>query len=365
MKITFVCRCGKRLRAREELARRRIMCPSCGSPVGVPSLDPTHRDGRKGFMTPEEISRRRGRVDPEAEAPAAEAAVGPIQVWVRRRHHNPDLEPERQWKPLDSPLVCKTDAAGKLRHRRRRQWELETHWQQCLLYPLRASKLVLGLAFLLTCLTFVAASLLPRLGEFQLRSAEGWLPALVLVLPLLILGYTANFLDAAVTTAVTGGAQEVAWAGANLAQVGRSLAKWLACFLAGPVLPAAGALWYWLACGDPDAVDYALLGELVVAALAWWLLTLLSVSEAGLAGFNPVRVGRLVHRMGWRALPSLAAPLAGLGLGWLALTAVEEQHREAAVGFLLLAALWLTLLSAGTFLLRLLGVWCHRTRRGQ
>ncbi|HEY7307870.1 MAG TPA: hypothetical protein VH643_00785 [Gemmataceae bacterium] len=42
MSIKFICSCGKHLRARDEMAARRSMCPRCGAPVGIPSLQPTH-----------------------------------------------------------------------------------------------------------------------------------------------------------------------------------------------------------------------------------------------------------------------------------------------------------------------------------
>jgi hypothetical protein len=363
VKITFVCQCGKRLRAREELARRRIMCPRCGSPVGVPSRE-QHSDGRAGPMSPEEIARRRrGKVDPEGpEVVAAAAELGPINVRMRRRRHNLNLEGDPLWKPLDGPLVCKTDAQGRPQRSKRLQWELETRWSQCLLYPLRALGPVAGLSLLLAVLTFVTVGLLPHLAEFQSDSAQGWLPLVVLVVPVLILGYTASFLDMIVTGALAGGAQEVGWPGLNMSLVVGGALKWLLCFLAGPVLPAAGALWYWFGCGDPLLLDNLILAEFLVASLAWWLLAILSVNEAhSLAGLAPWRVGALVHRMGWRVLPALIAPAAVLLLGWLAATAVEETHHEALAAFFMLVIVWFAILVVGTFLLRLLGVWCKRS----
>src|SRR5260370_40177242 len=57
MSIKFVCPCGKRLKARDDMAARRIMCPRCGNPVGVPSLDPN----RPTPMTPAERLRAHAR----------------------------------------------------------------------------------------------------------------------------------------------------------------------------------------------------------------------------------------------------------------------------------------------------------------
>ncbi|HTU21712.1 MAG TPA: hypothetical protein VMG10_26985, partial [Gemmataceae bacterium] len=57
MSIKFVCSCGKHLRARDEMAARRSMCPRCGAPVGVPSLQPTHAGTMAAPLTPQERRR--------------------------------------------------------------------------------------------------------------------------------------------------------------------------------------------------------------------------------------------------------------------------------------------------------------------
>src|SRR6266849_6977709 len=51
MAIKFFCKCGKKLKARDEMAGRRSMCPRCGSPVGIPGLAPTHAGAPLGPMS--------------------------------------------------------------------------------------------------------------------------------------------------------------------------------------------------------------------------------------------------------------------------------------------------------------------------
>src|SRR5216683_1686829 len=51
MAIKFFCKCGKKLKARDEMAGRRSMCPRCGSPVGIPGLKPTHAGATLGPMS--------------------------------------------------------------------------------------------------------------------------------------------------------------------------------------------------------------------------------------------------------------------------------------------------------------------------
>src|SRR2546423_851321 len=79
MTIKFICTCGKHLRARDEMAARRSVCPRCGSPVGIPSLKPTHPGTAAAPMTPlERIRHARHRAPlpgPPDAATAPEPAV--------------------------------------------------------------------------------------------------------------------------------------------------------------------------------------------------------------------------------------------------------------------------------------------------
>jgi hypothetical protein len=370
MSITFVCSCGKRLRAREEMASRRSMCPRCGAPVGIPSLQSNHPGGLRGPLSPEEISRRRNRIDPEKDTNLT--SVGPAAVRIRRGA-NRNAE-EQDWRPLDGNLVCpagqdptvEPSAPGKpaARVRRRRSWQLESRWYHCLAYPLRAWPVVVGLSLGLAALTAAATLLLPGFHDFHADSAQGWLPALLILLPLLIVGYTAGFLDGVLLSGILGESQQVRWPGYNLQPVIVGAVRWLVCFLAGPILPATVGVWFWLSCGDPAFIDRVILGELAVVTVGLWLLTLVAVADGGrLRDASPPAVVDLFQRLGWRsAVPLVVVPALAFVHGRMGLTAVEELHRDPAAGVLLLAGVWLSALFCGTYFFRLLGLWCLRTR---
>jgi hypothetical protein len=374
-KITFVCRCGKHLRARKDMASRRVLCPRCGSSVGVPSGQPNHPGGLAGPLSPEEIARRRMASRPGSPPEEATQVLGPISVRLRRSRNLNALNPP-DWRPLDAPLVCPpqaatpdgkapvADAPGSPR-RRRRSWQLETRWHHCLTYPCRAWPLVAGLALALTALSAAAVLLLPKLHEFHSQSLEGGLPALLGLLPLIILGYTAGFLDLVLAGAGAGEFQDVRWPGYDLRLVVRSAVRWLVCFLAGPVVPAAVAYWFWMACGEPTFVDRAILAELALVTVGSWLLALLAVTDADrLRAAAPPDVVAMFVRLGPRvAVPLLVVPILLFVHARLALAGIEDLHRDAASGVLLLAGAWLGVLFFGTFLFRLLGLWCHRSRR--
>src|SRR5689334_18924730 len=51
MSIRFTCQCGKHFKVRDEFAGRRMLCPVCESPLGVPTLAPTHRGTQVGLKS--------------------------------------------------------------------------------------------------------------------------------------------------------------------------------------------------------------------------------------------------------------------------------------------------------------------------
>ena len=67
MSIKFVCSCGKHLRARDEMAARRSVCPRCGSPVGIPSKQAADTNVTAKPLTPAE--RLQGRVKSPVTGP--------------------------------------------------------------------------------------------------------------------------------------------------------------------------------------------------------------------------------------------------------------------------------------------------------
>jgi hypothetical protein len=122
---------------------------------------------------------------------------------------------------------------------------------------------------------------------------------------------------------------------------------------------------YWLYCGDLKPLDWLILAELGLVGVAYWILTLLAVADRGrLRDVNPLVVADLAHRLGWRALAVvLLAALLLLVHGGALVFGVAEFHNAPVKGWLLLAGGWVSGLFWSTFFCRLLGVWCHRSRR--
>jgi hypothetical protein len=361
MSISFVCRCGKRLRAREDMAARRSMCPRCGAPVGIPSLD-TPGDGRAGPMSRDEIARRnRGPVDPET---ADTSELGKAMIRVRRRRDSRTLNAPLDWRPLDAPLVCPPSQVDKPKkeRRRRQRFSLETRWYHCFLYPLRAWSVILGLSCALAVFATAAIHLVPLLLEAE-TSTVGWMPLLLLVPPLLVLTVAVGFLDEVLVGAVAGEYLEVRWPTNDLRLIVRAVVRWITGLSAGPIVLLFVAGWFWMHCGDPALIDAIILAELVVIATVYWLLAVLASADQGrLGSVAPHHVGPLVLRLGDRLTWAALVPPVVFGCGWLAAAAQEEVDNEPMRAFLMFLGAWLMLLFSATFLLRLLGLACYQTR---
>jgi hypothetical protein len=344
MSIKFICSCGKHLRARDEMAARRSMCPRCGAPVGIPSLRPTHAGTVAGPLTPQE--RRRLRRDRSPETPGSEPAS------TITADHPPDAPFGRRALRLPWRIP---------RVRRRRQ--LETHWYQCFVYPFLNWGLLLLMTFALTLLSGGIVLLIPELPRFAALTPKEWLPyATALLMSLLLFAYVCGTVECALKSAVAGEGPGTYWPGRHVFSALKSIVRWLICFLAGPVAPLVLAGYFWIYGGDLTRVDRAIVAELIWVGGAYWLLAVMCSTESDrLRDANPVRIGQLLYRLRYRAVvPILLAPALAFLHGLAIVFALAEIHQHA-VGWLVLECAWLSGLFCTSFLFRLLGVWCYHS----
>src|SRR5262245_13234362 len=276
MSIKFVCSCGKRLKARDHMAERRTVCPRCGNPVGIPSLDPNKTMPRTPAERARHLARRPITLshldDLEVNEPSAlqdgairegspaekEESVSSTLSSVPRTHdRSPRADsvprtpcavpaaprpaivppgsaptPVPKPRPID-PTIVRLKKERK-RHRQfvsRYDWPLEERWYQCVWYPFRAWPLILALAAGLTLLTAATALILPRaLREMPLDRVSIPIGLVSSLGPLLALGYVCAFLDCVLASGAAGESRHVRWPGRDLLLVFRSLVAWvLAC----------------------------------------------------------------------------------------------------------------------------------------
>jgi hypothetical protein len=398
MSIKFVCACGKRLKARDEMAGKRIPCPRCGNPVGVPSLDPD----KPAPMTPAERLRHQARrpitlshLDESPPLPAAEEVKSdsspdteesPKAAKSEARTRPPVLGteysvPSTQYSAPSAPLAPAgvpaprplDPTAVRLRKVRKHQrqyasrydWPLEKHWYECLWYPFRAWPVALALAAAMTPLTVALALVVPRLLREMVFDAKIITVAAVCSLgPLLIPAYVCAFLDCVLAAAMAGESRNVRWPGRDLALIVRSFLAWLVAFLSATAPLAAIGFYYWLYCGDLQVVDWIILAEMGIVGSGYWLLAVVAVARGERLRYaNPWRVAELAERLGWRSL--VAAVMAGLlflSHGLLGIWTTSVLHDNPAPGMLLVAGCWLSWMYWATFVFRLVGIWCYHRR---
>jgi hypothetical protein len=354
--ISFLCVCGQNLHVDEHWAGGSTRCTACGALVRVPS-----------------IARELAGIPPVPvlQIKVVEIPMAPASPLQYRRARDLEDDVDSLYRVAEQPNGAKLEAQAKLerkqlrqlladakRHvaRRRlmaREWQLETEWFHFLLYPLRALLLVIFLgaawasviAFLIAVWpsTLALVDVLPRL------------PLLLIVF--LLLGYTWACLEATITAALIGEAGYIAWPNSDrLVRAARGGAQAVACFLAGPVVPALVAFDFWLLSGDLEFVDWLILLELVFLASAYGVLTMLAAQRGRFRDAWPAGVVRMVRCLGYRAvLVAVLIAVGAVGTGSLMLVALEEMHRSFG-GWLLMLWCWTAQLLWMLLLLRWLGV---------
>jgi hypothetical protein len=385
MSIKFVCRCGKRLRAQEGMAARRSVCPRCGAPVGVPSLQPTVRGAPLGPMSPAERLHARQFTRPHTFGPPDPPPTDSATASDKANH--PSIPPRTvsRLEALAAQTLHVSDSTADtvlLQHpprnvttglvvqtKRRRWWsreQVERHWYQCLVYPIRAWPLVLGLAVLLTGFSGGIALALPHVLA-DLRADASWLVQaswLFFSIPLLIAGYACGLLDCALLSGMVGEVGGIRWPGRDISLALKSGTRWLICFLAGPALPAGASLLFWIHGGDLRLFDWLILAETSALALSVWLLLLWAVNDKDrLRDRKLLRMGAVVDRLGQPVVAlAIGAAVLALANGWLLSVALVQLHHEAALGWFLLFLSWAGGLFFATFLFRWVGVRLYWSR---
>jgi hypothetical protein len=380
MAIKFFCKCGKKLKARDEMAGRRSMCPRCGSPVGIPSLTPTHRGAPLGPLSlKDRLQFWKNRLPSEAlpkslvpdepaegsQTPSPDESSKPSLSRDTERTARQEKPPAIFDTPLDRRLVQQVLALRRPRRSLDSGYErrLETHWYQCLLYPFRAWPLVFGLAAGFALCTAAFAVVMSR-EDFSTRSPAwmSWLYGLWAVIPLMVLSYLFGFLDCVMASGIAGEYRHVRWPGRNIGLALKSCLTWFLCFLAGPIIPIALALIFWLRAGEMEVIDWLILAELIIVAISYWILVLVTVNARdGMVNANPLRVAEQIDRLGWR---SLGVAVGGAFLllihGLVAVAAIADLQRDLVRGWNLLILCCMSGTYWATFFFRLLGIWCHR-----
>jgi hypothetical protein len=239
---------------------------------------------------------------------------------------------------------------------------LETHWYECLLYPFRAWPLVFGLSGAMALCTGIIAVVISQNVAFN--SPRRWivfLDAFWAIIPLPVMSYLFGFLDCVMAGALAGEFRHVRWPGRKIGLAFRSCFTWATCFLAGPIVPIALALIFWLQAGEMQIIDWLILGELVIVAFAYWILVLLTVhAKDGLRNSNPLQVTLMVGQLGWKSI-GIALGAAGVALVHvlIAIAALTDLQRDKSWGwFALILCSWSGMFWA-TFLFRWLGIWCR------
>jgi len=362
MSIKFFCSCGKRLKAKDAMAARRTICPACGNPVGIPSQQPTQRGTAAAPLTPFERQARERQALAAAGTSTAAPSVLPELVPPPLSREpalalSSEFDPDKLQVPLQTTGIV-LRALPRKTQRKWQAWPLETRWHQSLFYPLLAFPLVLGLALLFTIMSGVAVLNWPSIVELPEKEPYlWWVPCIFF--PLLVIGYACGFYRCVLASALAGEAGEIRWPGYDVLLVMKSTLLSALCFLEGPALLAGIAYLFWLEGGDAAVADWAILWELLIVAVAHFVVLFLAVClNNRLRDANPVRLVELIIQLGWRGRAIvLAGSIALVGAGMLMLDSLGSLQPTS--GWLPLFGWWAGGFYFLTLYFRWLGLYCR------
>jgi len=238
----------------------------------------------------------------------------------------------------------------------RPRWPLETHWYQCLFFPLHNIASLLGLG---SCLAIYSGVVLLLRNPLFSIGAPAWFWLFVVAcISYFIVGNACGFLQAVLKSGLAAETGEVFWTGWNLVLIGKSLKTWLIAFLAGPIVPAGVAFLFWLYAGDLTFWDWLIVAELAIVACALFLYTFLSMVRGGqLLDARAERVLELIRHLGWRGAGIVAAAsIIAIAHAWLMLAAIQLFSSNVSLSWLLQAVCWTSGLFLAIFFFRWLGL---------
>jgi hypothetical protein len=360
MTIKFVCSCGKRLRARDDLAARRLACPRCGKPVGIPSSNqPRHTPLINPLAPPSRPHRQEAESNSPGWEPNEAAAQAAAGLADRLRLMGDDGFVEL------TAASARPKAAAPLAYRPamfRQSRDPGTRWYHCLLFPRAAVTRIIVLGCLLGLLAVgvpaEARVLLTSDGTQSPGDRLGYGAGLVVATLVLVSQISAWF----VCVLAAEKAGQLSIADLSIRQIGlalRSLAVVICTFLGGPIVLAGLCLWFWIHTGRMLLVDWMILGELSFVLAGYWLFAL---AEVCLSRWprpaNPMGVARLIHQLGPRSL--VAAGLAwGFALLFMAFLKRALQPVDGQLGLLTILSYAVLCILWGSIVLRMTGMWCR------
>lgn len=361
--IRLTCNCGRRLRARDEAALRRAVCPSCGCPVGRSS---TLEAGTS--LRPKPLTLN------ETEAPGNGFSVVPL--WKEGLASAETLPRYQLVTSEDATALVgsSTDgsdgigsvsaATGRLRRKTRRYaGPLRTDRKETLLFGFRCWRSIILLSLFLGAA--LGAGLL-ILDKVHLEPAPLTL-LLALVPPIAALIGCSGFWLVAFTATARGEDSIVVRHSSFVRELLLHVMRSLVCFGTVPVWILALAGYFWLHAGELAVVDIVILAELVLVAFLYWWLTLLAVSMDGsLGSMTPNGIFAALRRLGTKtslvaaAAVVLALVLIGVPAGYAFVSVPQNGgHLVTLLPCCVAAQVFLAYLARG------LGVSCYLARRTQ
>lgn len=367
MSIKFHCSCGKKLRARDAMAARQVVCPQCGQRLGVPVSGAATRSGFTRPLSVEEYLQHPRNPDTEQDfrpnSAAADAASRLAERYFPESGEPPPPDPSRRKKgrgTLHSWLIGE---------RSRPRSALDFAVRMCQLLVPAAGVRMIGLGVVLAGLVLVTALALPQAQDFlqQQETVKLITLAPVATIPIYLIGQVCAWFLCVLVSEISGHKTDRTWIDFNVKQAFTGFACFALTFLAGPIAPAALAVWFWLHSGDMKVIDWLIVAQLGIVAAGYWLLALVEISMSRWPRLpNPNRVAELALQLGWRTFAAIGTATALAGIhAWVLYWALLHLLVEPGRAIPALLGWGVSVLVTGSLFMRLVGCWCRAVKWDQ
>ena len=258
------------------------------------------------------------------------------------------------------------DREGRpIRFRRRRR---EYDPIDAILYPIADGPGVALLIFLPPLLAVMTLPVIDVFTEITVRNALSLIHAVLLPIatPLLasfamLSGYVALFLGRVLAASAFGEDPHPRWPAWDRVEILEGLGRWIWASLMGVAVGGFPAVAYWIRCGEVDAIDLFLFGDLAAIGLAYALMALaIALLHENLISANPAAVVSAIARVGWDYVgPCILATL-GFGSAFFAWRFVIFRSPGVIAGMLGLWLSWVWTLYQAMVVFRVLGLVYHK-----
>ena len=177
----------------------------------------------------------------------------------------------------------------------------------------------------------------------------------------MLMGYILMFVGRILAASALGEDDHPRWPNWDTHEIGEGLGRWMWAGLMGFVVGGLPAYLYWINCGEVDAVDQLIFGDLAAIGGAYALMAVAAaLLNENLLAANPVAVVLGIKRVGWDYVSPCMVTAWGVGSSYLAWRYVLFYSPNVMAGVFGMWACWVWSIYQIMVIFRALGLTYYR-----